>query len=178
MAMDQSVICLSFSLNSELLVSGSTDGKIAIWRVQNGFCQRKYTPAHSQGVTSVRFNKDASEILSCSYDHTVKIHSVKSGKLIREFKGHRAFVNSAIYFADYTRVISASSDGEVKVCITLICYYYMTYIYIYLDLGYKQRFQHLLLSSRQSYNSCAVNHIRGFGSFGHGQQEQSITHTK
>ncbi|RCH94735.1 Serine/threonine-protein kinase smu1, partial [Rhizopus azygosporus] len=115
MAMDQSVICLSFSLNSELLVSGSTDGKIAIWRVQNGFCQRKYTPAHSQGVTSVRFNKDASEILSCSYDHSVKIHSVKSGKLIREFKGHRAFVNSVIYSADYTRVISASSDGEVRI---------------------------------------------------------------
>lgn len=29
MAMDESVICLSFSRDSEQLVSGSTDGKIA-----------------------------------------------------------------------------------------------------------------------------------------------------
>lgn len=30
MAMDESVICLSFSRDSEQLVSGSTDGKIAV----------------------------------------------------------------------------------------------------------------------------------------------------
>lgn len=30
MAMDDSVICLQFSRDSELLVSGSTDGKIAV----------------------------------------------------------------------------------------------------------------------------------------------------
>ena len=30
MAMDNSVICLGFSRDSELLVSGSTDGKIAV----------------------------------------------------------------------------------------------------------------------------------------------------
>ncbi|EIE83078.1 hypothetical protein RO3G_07783 [Rhizopus delemar RA 99-880] len=115
MAMDQSVICLNFSSNSELLVSGSTDGKIAIWRVHSGFCQRRYSPAHSQGVTAVCFNKDATEILSCSYDHTVKIHEVKSGKLVQSFEGHKAFVNSVVYTSEYTRAISASSDGEVRV---------------------------------------------------------------
>lgn len=30
MAMDKAVLCLSFSRNSELLVSGSDDGKIAV----------------------------------------------------------------------------------------------------------------------------------------------------
>jgi WD40 repeat-containing protein SMU1 len=30
MAMDQAVLCLNFSTDSELLASGSTDGKIAV----------------------------------------------------------------------------------------------------------------------------------------------------
>lgn len=36
MAMDQAVISLSFSADSEMLASGSTDGKIAVRRVVPG----------------------------------------------------------------------------------------------------------------------------------------------
>ncbi|KAI8972493.1 WD40 repeat-containing protein SMU1 [Pilobolus umbonatus] len=115
MAMDQSVICVNFSQDSESLVTGSTDGKIALWKVQSGHCQRKISPAHSQGVTSVAFNKDTTHILSSSYDHSIKIHNVKSGKLVKSLDGHVSFVNSAVYSSDYTQVISGSSDGEVKI---------------------------------------------------------------
>ncbi|KAI7901697.1 WD40-repeat-containing domain protein [Cokeromyces recurvatus] len=115
MAMDQAVLCLSFSKDSELLASGSTDGKIAIWKLQTGYCTRRFSPAHSQGVTSVCFNKDSSEILSCSFDKLIKIHNVKTGKLVKSFEGHSTFVNSVIYNSDYTRIISASSDETIKV---------------------------------------------------------------
>lgn len=115
MSMDQSVICLNFSHDSELLASGSTDGKIAIWKLQSGICTRRFSPAHSQGVTSLCFNKEATQILSGSYDHSVKIHNVKSGKLVKAFEGHTSFVNSVMYNPDNTCIISASSDGEVKV---------------------------------------------------------------
>lgn len=120
MSMDQSVICLSFSHDSELLASGSTDGKIAIWKLQTGICTRRFSPAHSQGVTSLCFSKDASQILSCSYDHSVKIHNVKSGKLVKSFQGHTSFVNSVMYNSDNTFILSASSDGEVKVNIVCV----------------------------------------------------------
>jgi WD40 repeat-containing protein SMU1 len=63
----------------------------------------------------VRFNKDGTQLLSCSYDHTIKIHAIRTGKLLNSFKGHTAFVNAAIYLADNTRIASASSDGQVKV---------------------------------------------------------------
>ncbi|KAL9537787.1 hypothetical protein MBANPS3_011461 [Mucor bainieri] len=115
MAMDQAVISLNFSADSEMLASGSTDGKIAIWKVQTGYCTRRFSPAHSQGVTSLCFNKDASQILSCSYDHSVKIHNIKSGKLVTSFEGHTSFVNSALYNADNTQVITASSDETIKI---------------------------------------------------------------
>jgi WD40 repeat-containing protein SMU1 len=83
--------------------------------LQTGLCTRRFSPAHSQGVTSLCFNKDASQLLSCSYDYSIKIHNVKSGKLIKAFDGHTSFVNSVMYNSDDTLVISASSDGEVKV---------------------------------------------------------------
>ncbi|KAI9323511.1 WD40-repeat-containing domain protein [Dichotomocladium elegans] len=115
MAMDEAVLCLNFSRDSELLVSGSNDGKIAVWRVQTGVCQRRISPAHSQGVTSVCFNKDGTQILSGSYDQTVKIHGLKSGRTLKEFRGHSSFVNSVLFSNDGTRVVSGSSDGTVKV---------------------------------------------------------------
>ena len=43
-----------------------------------------------------------------------RIHGLKSGKLIKEFVGHSSFVNDAIYSIDSHNVLSASSDGTVK----------------------------------------------------------------
>lgn len=45
----------------------------------------------------------------------MKIHNVKSGKLVTSFEGHTAFVNSVLYNADNTQVLTASSDETVKV---------------------------------------------------------------
>ncbi|KAI8388543.1 WD40 repeat-containing protein SMU1-like protein [Radiomyces spectabilis] len=115
MAMDKSVLCLAFSKNSDWLASGSIDGKIAIWKVQTGVCQRRISPAHSQGVTSICFNKDGTHVLSGGYDQTVKVHGLKSGKILKEFRGHSSFVNSVLYSNDNSRILSASSDGTVKI---------------------------------------------------------------
>lgn len=44
-----------------------------------------------------------------------RIHGLKSGKLIKEFRGHGSYVNDAIFTSDGARVITASSDCTVKV---------------------------------------------------------------
>ena len=54
-------------------------------------------------------------MLSGSYDQTVKIHGLRSGKTLKEFRGHSSFVNSVLFSTDNTRILSASSDGTVKV---------------------------------------------------------------
>lgn len=45
-----------------------------------------------------------------------RIHGMKSGKILKEFRGHSSYVNDAIFTADGSRVITASSDCTVKVC--------------------------------------------------------------
>jgi WD40 repeat protein len=44
-----------------------------------------------------------------------RLHGLKSGKTIKEFRGHTSFVNNAIFSHDMSRILSASSDGTVKV---------------------------------------------------------------
>lgn len=47
--------------------------------------------------------------------HIFRIHGLKSGKVLKEFKGHTSFVNEAIFTADGHYIISASSDGTIKI---------------------------------------------------------------
>ena len=50
-----------------------------------------------------------------SPSHTSRIHGLKSGKTLKEFRGHTSFVNMAVFLPDTHNIISASSDGTVKV---------------------------------------------------------------
>ena len=40
---------------------------------------------------------------------------MKSGKTLKEFRGHTSFVSEATYTKDGLHIISASSDGIIKV---------------------------------------------------------------
>lgn len=85
-----------------------------VWKLQSGQCLRRFEKAHAKGVTRIRFSKDSSQILSSSFDQTIRIHGLKSGKLLKEFRGHTSFVNDVVYTVDGHHLLSASSDGTVK----------------------------------------------------------------
>jgi WD40 repeat-containing protein SMU1 len=112
---DDSVLSMAFNRDSELLATGDTKGTIKVWKVRTGACVRKFPSAHTGGITSLQFARDGTQLLSASFDQTLRIHGLKSGRTLKEFRGHTSYVNCAIYTEDGSQVISVSSDGTVKV---------------------------------------------------------------
>ena len=53
-----------------------------------------------------------------------RVHGLKSGRVLKEFRGHTSFVNQAHYIPDTNNVISCSSDGTIKVILrhTVTCH--------------------------------------------------------
>ena len=109
------VLSLAWSRDSELLASGSAKGVVKVWRVQTGSCVRTLTTAHLAGVTSLEFAKDATRLLTASFDKTVRLHGLRSGRALKEFKGHTSFVNRAVFSSDFSKALSCSADGTVRV---------------------------------------------------------------
>uniref|UniRef100_A0A5S6QCL4 WD40 repeat-containing protein SMU1 n=1 Tax=Trichuris muris TaxID=70415 RepID=A0A5S6QCL4_TRIMR len=114
MMMEDSVVCLAFSKDSELFASGSKSGEIKIWKIMTGQCIRRFTRAHNKCVTSMQFNKENTQILSSSYDMKVRIHGLRNGKLLKDFRGHESMVNCAIFTQDGHHVLSGACDGSIK----------------------------------------------------------------
>lgn len=112
---DESVLCLAFSRDSEMLATGSNDGMLKVWKIQSGLCLRRIDKAHTQGITACAFAKDGNQILTAGFDLSIRIHGMKSGKILKEFRGHKSYVNDVMFSADGSKVISCSADGTVKV---------------------------------------------------------------
>lgn len=83
---EDAVLCSAFSRDGEQLATGSRGGQIKVWKLNTGTCVRKFSQAHPEGITSLTFYRDGTQILSTSYDQTARIHGLKSGKTLKEFR--------------------------------------------------------------------------------------------
>ena len=114
MVHNDSVLALNFSGKGDMIVAGSKDAKIKIWGVRTGKCLRNFERAHARAITVVMFDRDGSHILSASLRHCASPW-LKSGQLMKEFHGNVAHVNHVACSDDRKMILSASSDGRVRV---------------------------------------------------------------
>jgi hypothetical protein len=52
------------------------------------------------------------QVLSASFDGSVRVHGLKSGKMLKEFRGHTSYVNDAIWSADGSQVSGRGMCGS------------------------------------------------------------------
>jgi WD40 repeat-containing protein SMU1 len=83
---DDTVLCVTFSKDTDILASGSMAGDIKVWKLSSGACVRRFDQAHPKGITSLCFGRDGSQLLSTSFDCTARLHGLKSGRTLREFR--------------------------------------------------------------------------------------------
>jgi WD40 repeat protein len=84
---------------------------VKLWDAQSG--QELLTLKDAGG--SVAFSPDGARLASGDYDGIVRFLDSRTGKKLRDFKGHVGPVNSVAFSPDATRLASGSNDGSVKV---------------------------------------------------------------
>jgi len=80
---DRGLACIEF--RDDLIVSGSNDCKIKVWRASTGECLRTLC-GHEALVRALAFDPASGRLVSGSYDKSVRVWEIWSGKLVREFK--------------------------------------------------------------------------------------------
>jgi serine/threonine protein kinase len=75
----------------------------------------KTLTGHSSMVSSVVYSPDGRYLASGSWDDTIKIWEVATGKELRTFTGHSDSVESVAYSPDGRYLASGSDDGTIKI---------------------------------------------------------------
>ena len=70
---------------------------------------------HKDQITSISFSSDSKKILTSSKDKTIKLHDVKSGKLILNITEFNHMVNSAQLYNKETQIISTCLDSKIHI---------------------------------------------------------------
>ena len=69
---------------------------------------------HIARITSVAFSPDGRYALSGSWDNTLKLWEVSTGREVRSFSGHSSWVNSVAFSPDGRYALSGSGDMTLK----------------------------------------------------------------
>ncbi|XP_006888569.1 PREDICTED: apoptotic protease-activating factor 1 isoform X5 [Elephantulus edwardii] len=104
---------IQFTADGETLVSSSDDSAIQVW---NWRSEKQYIflQAHQETVKDFRLLKN-SRLFSWSFDGTVKVWNIITGKIEKDFDCHQATVLSCDISPDGTKFSSASADKTAKI---------------------------------------------------------------
>ena len=69
---------------------------------------------HSGVVTSVAFSPDGKQVVSGSWDNTVRLWDAATGAPLQTLKGHSHWVRSVAFSPDGKQVVSGSDDKTVR----------------------------------------------------------------
>jgi len=131
------VHAIAISSDGQLIASGSNDKTIKLWQVGTGKLVRqlgRWSSGHSNMVHSVAFSpispnlyyqeksgksagiadRNWGILASGSWDNTIKLWDVNTGKEIRTLIGHANWVNSVAFSPDGKFLASGSADCTIK----------------------------------------------------------------
>ncbi|XP_066909624.1 notchless protein homolog 1 [Halyomorpha halys] len=101
--------------DGEILVSGSDDFTMFMWKPETGKKSFARLTGHQQLINDVKFSPDTRLLASASFDKSIKLWDGKTGKFITTLRGHVQSVYMIAWSADSRLLVSASADSTLKV---------------------------------------------------------------
>ncbi|HEY9601902.1 MAG TPA: NB-ARC domain-containing protein [Allocoleopsis sp.] len=112
---------IAFSSDDQLLGSGSSDGLVQLWDVQNRRCLHTLQ-GHTDAIWSVTFCKESASqssepvqlLATGSEDQTIRLWDVDSGKCLRVLQAHSGAIHSICFSPDGRTLASGSQDQTIR----------------------------------------------------------------
>ncbi|NEO83619.1 MAG: hypothetical protein F6J87_05070 [Spirulina sp. SIO3F2] len=103
---------LTFSADSQLLLSASSDQTVKVWQVSSQTLRHTLT-GHLGEVWGVAVSPNGQWFASASADRTVRLWH-QDGTLTQTFRGHQGTVTTVVFDATSETVWSGAADGTVR----------------------------------------------------------------
>jgi WD40 repeat protein/tRNA A-37 threonylcarbamoyl transferase component Bud32 len=104
---------VAFSPDGLLLASGS-GGALRLWGARTGHLVREEVHAHNGVITGVSFRPDGKRVATASYDRTVKVWDVTTGKRLRTLLGQSRTFMGLGFSPDGRRLATCGEDSMVR----------------------------------------------------------------
>lgn len=107
-------MAIAFSLDGQILATGSNDNTIRLWNVNTGQCLKTLS-GHDSWVETIAFSPDGQILASGSNDRTIGLWNVRSKQYIKPLLGHTGRILFVAFSPDNRTLVSSAEDGTVKV---------------------------------------------------------------
>jgi len=105
---------ISISSNGQILASGSWDGTVKLWNI-NDESLIFTLPAQSADVLAMALSPDGQIIAtSIGIENTIKLWNATNGNLINTLTGHTSYIRSLAFSPDGQILASGSNDQTIK----------------------------------------------------------------
>ena len=100
--------------NSNIIVSGSRDKTLIVWEISKteefSIVPLKRLKGHSHFISDVKFSSDGQFCISSSWDNSLRLWDVGTGKTIQNFLGHQKDVLSLCFSKDERQIVCSPKD--------------------------------------------------------------------
>lgn len=114
------ITSISTAVNSlSIFVTGSRDHTILIWEINNQtdtlVIPKKRLRGHSSFISELALSFDGQFCISSSWDKTLNLWDIESGKILKKFIGHKKDILSVSFSTDNRQIVSSSRDNSIKI---------------------------------------------------------------